>query len=158
QVTHRLNVVTSGQLSSQSRLIGETLPALSKLLSVAAWRINPSSAARHAMLAAAARPGIAVLPTLDGVNSVAFSPDGTTLPDGDEPGNVKLGTEPTNQQPSPTPPPDGLSGAAAVFSPDGRTLVIGSFDGSVRFWHVAPRQQAGGPLTSHNGGTSMAIS
>src|SRR5262249_3821418 len=27
QVTHRLNVVTSGQLSSQSRLIGDTLPA-----------------------------------------------------------------------------------------------------------------------------------
>src|SRR5262249_58352137 len=74
QVTHRFNVVTSGQLSSQSRLIGEPLPALSKLLSVAAWRINPSSAARHAMLAAAARPGIAVLPTLDVVNSVAFSP------------------------------------------------------------------------------------
>src|SRR5262249_56598697 len=56
------------------------------------------------------------------------------------------------------PSPDGLSGAAAVFSPDGRTLVIGSFDGRVRFWHVATRQQVGGPLTSHNGGTSMAIS
>src|SRR5262249_57676658 len=58
QVTHRLNVVTSGQLSSQSRLIGETLPALSKLLSVAAWRINPSSAPPHALLAPPPPPAI----------------------------------------------------------------------------------------------------
>jgi len=158
QVTHRLNVVTSGQLSSQSRLIGDTNPALSKLLSVAAWRINPSSSARHAMLAAAARPGIAVLPTLDVVNSVAFSPDGKTLADGDVSGNVQLWDVATRRQTSAIPSPAGPSGVAAVFSPDGRTLVIGSYDGSVRFWDVATRQQAGGPLTSHNGGTSMAIS
>src|SRR5262249_24003777 len=56
RVTPRLNAVPSGQLSSQSRPIGDTTPPLSKLLSVAAWRITPPSAARHAMLAAAARP------------------------------------------------------------------------------------------------------
>src|SRR5262249_8797542 len=97
-------------------------------------------------------------PTLDVVNSVAFSPDGKTLADGDDTGNVQLWDVATKQQTSAIPSPDGLSGAAAVFSPDGRTLVIGSFDGRVRFWHVATRQQVGGPLTSHNGGTSMAIS
>ena len=90
QVSHRLDVVASSELSSQSRLIGDTNPALSKLLSVAAWRINSSSAARHAMVAAAARPGIAVLPVTSGVNSVAFSPDGKTLASGSSDQTVRF--------------------------------------------------------------------
>ena len=48
---------------------------MSKLLSVAAWRINPSEDARYAMLAAAASPGIAGLTGhTDRVHAVAFSP------------------------------------------------------------------------------------
>jgi WD40 repeat protein len=83
QVTRQLHVVTSGLLISQSRLVGDADPDLSKLLAVAAWRINPSSAARSAMLAAAARPGIAIFGGYtDAVLSVAFSPDGKTLAGG----------------------------------------------------------------------------
>ena len=159
QVSHRLDVVASSELSSQSRLIGDTNPALSKLLSVAAWRINSSSAARHAMVAAAARPGIAVLPVTSGVNSVAFSPDGKTLADGDVSGNVQLWNLATKQQTSALPTPGGLGGVVSVFSPDGRTLATGSTDGSVRLWDVATSQQAGGPLAGHNGAVnSVAFS
>ena len=159
QVSHRLDVVASSELSSQSRLIGDTNPALSKLLSVAAWRINSSSAARHAMVAAAARPGIAVLPVTSGVNSVAFSPDGKTLADGDVSGNVQLWNLATKQQTSALPTPGGLGGVVSVFSPDGRTLATGSTDGSVRLWDVATSQQSGGPLTGHNGAVnSVAFS
>jgi WD40 repeat protein/transcriptional regulator with XRE-family HTH domain len=159
QVSHRLDVVASSELSSQSRLIGDTNPALSKLLSVAAWRINSSSAARHAMVAAAARPGIAVLPVTSGVNSVAFSPDGKTLADGDVSGNVQLWNLATKQQTSAFPIPGGLGGVVSVFSPDGRTVATGSTDGSVRLWDVATSQQAGGPLTGHNGAVnSVAFS
>src|SRR5580700_265436 len=61
QATRQLHVVSSGLLINESRLVGDADPDLSKLLAVAAWRINPSSAARSAMLAAAARPGIAIL-------------------------------------------------------------------------------------------------
>ena len=117
QVSHRLDVVASSELSSQSRLIGDTNPALSKLLSVAAWRINSSSAARHAMVAAAARPGIAVLPVTSGVNSVAFSPDGKTLADGDVSGNVQLWNLATKQQTSALPTPGGLGGVVSVLQP-----------------------------------------
>jgi hypothetical protein len=56
QVTHQLDAVTSGLLSSQSQLGGDADPALSKLLSVAAWRISPSSTARDAMPAAQRPP------------------------------------------------------------------------------------------------------
>jgi hypothetical protein len=74
------NVAVSGQLISQSETLGDTDPVISKLESIAAWRIHPSADARYAMLAAATRSGIAVLTGHSGpVYSVAFSPDGKTL-------------------------------------------------------------------------------
>ena len=76
----RQNIAASRLLVNESETVGDTDPVLSKLLSVAAWRISPSSDARYAMLAAAASPGIATLPvSTRPVHSVAFSPDGTKL-------------------------------------------------------------------------------
>jgi WD40 repeat protein len=97
QVTQQRDILISGLLISQSQRLGHANPALSRLLSVAAWRINPSSAARYAMLAAAARPGtIAVLTSDAGaVTSVAFSRDGQTLAAGRADHTVRLGVSPT---------------------------------------------------------------
>ena len=76
----RQNVAVSRLLINESETLGDTDPVTSKLLSVAAWRIDPSRDARYAMLAAATRPGIAVLTGhASPVNAVAFSPDGRTL-------------------------------------------------------------------------------
>ena len=50
------DVAVSGQLINESELLGDVDPAISKLLSIAAWRIHPSSDARYAMLAAARKP------------------------------------------------------------------------------------------------------
>ena len=137
QTTHQLHVVSSGLLINESRLVGDTDPDLSKLLAVAAWQINPSNAARSAMLAAAARPGIAILGGYsDTVLSVAFSRDGKTLASGDNDGTVQLWDVATRQ-------PIGLplSNTGAVdwlaFSPDGKTLATGNADGTVRLWDVA---------------------
>jgi len=57
QVAQQRDIAISGLLISQSQQLGNVNPTLSRLLSVAAWRLNPSSAARYAMLAAAARTG-----------------------------------------------------------------------------------------------------
>jgi len=54
QVAQQRDIAISGLLISQSQQLGNVNPTLSRLLSVAAWRLNPSSAARYAMLAAAA--------------------------------------------------------------------------------------------------------
>ena len=68
------DVLASTQLIGESEALSDADPAISKLESVAAWRIHPSDDARHAMLAAAALPGIAVLTGhIGAVGSVAFT-------------------------------------------------------------------------------------
>jgi hypothetical protein len=161
QVAHQLDTVTSGLLASQSQLIGDANPALSKLLSIAAWRLNPSSAARQAMLAAAARPGIAVLTATSSVYSVAFSPDGKTLAAGGNDGSVRLWDVATRQPRRPVTATGSVYSVA--FSPDGKTLAAGSDDGTggtVWLWDLATHQQVATPVINGPGGpvTSVAFS
>ena len=93
------DVAASDQLMSQSQLLGDADPVISKLESIAAWRIHPSNDARYAMLAAAARPGIAVLASgSDPVDSVAFSSDGKMLASGSGDGAVRLWDVATHRQ------------------------------------------------------------
>ena len=136
QVTRQLHVATSGLLISQSRLIGDYDPDLSKLLAVAAWRIDPSGAARSAMLAAAARPGLVIFAGYtDTVLSVAFSPDGKTLASGDNDYTVLLWDMATRQQIG-LPLNDTGAVNAVAFSPDSKTLAAGNADGTVQLWDV----------------------
>lgn len=98
QATRQLPVVSSGLLINESRLVGDADPDLSKLLAVAAWRINPSSAARSAIRAAVARPGIAILGGYNStVLSVAFNPDSTILASGANDDTVQLWDVATRQ-------------------------------------------------------------
>src|SRR5215469_7322102 len=169
QVTHQLHVDTSGLLASQSRIIGDAHPALSKLLSVAAWRIKPSSTARSAMLAAAARPGIAILKGQDigaqlgihtrSVNSVAFSPNGKILASGGFDRTAQLWDVVTRRPLGyPIVTYTGVVDSVA-FSPDGKILATGSDDDIFRLWDVATRQEIGPPTISDNGPvTSVAFS
>jgi WD40 repeat protein/transcriptional regulator with XRE-family HTH domain len=141
QVAQQRDIVISGLLISQSQQLGDADPVLSKLLAVAAWRLNPSSAARYAMLAAAARPGAAVLTSHAGpVDSVAFSRDGTTLATGNADGTVRLWDVATRRQTATLAGPAGPVNAVA-FSRDGTTLATGNADGTIRLWDVATRRQ-----------------
>ena len=145
QAAHQRDVAISGQLISQSQLLSDTNPALSKLESVAAWRLHPSSQARYAMLASAARPGIAVLTSrTSSVLSVAFSADGRTVASGNFDGSVQLWDVATGRQIGH--PLNGhlgpLNSAYSVaFSPDGHTLASGNDYGTVLLWDVATRRQ-----------------
>ena len=142
QVTQQRDILISGLLISQSQRLGHANPALSRLLSVAAWRINPSSAARYAMLAAAARPGIIAVLTSDGgaVTSVAFSADGRTLATGNADGTTRLWDMASHRQIAALTGPTGPVTSVA-FSPDGRTLATGNTDGTARLWDMATHRQ-----------------
>jgi WD40 repeat protein len=149
EAAHQRDIAVSDQLSSQSQTLGNAHPIISKLESIAAWRINPSADARYAMLAAAARPGIAVLAGhTGGVYSVAFSPDGKTLASGT---NTALQLWDVATRRPIGHPLAGSSGVGSVaFSPDGKTLASSGAHG-VRMWDVATRRPIGHPLTGHTG-------
>jgi WD40 repeat protein/transcriptional regulator with XRE-family HTH domain len=169
KAAHERDVAISGQLISQSELLGDSDPVLAKLLAVAAWRLNPSTEDRYAMLAAAALPGIRVLAGHTGpVGTVAFSPDGKTLATSSVDGTVRLWDVATGRPIGRPLTSHGGTVIALAFSPGGKTLAVdaGGFSaatrtavGTVRLWEVATGRPIGGPLTSHDGqGNVMAFS
>jgi WD40 repeat protein len=153
QVAQQRNIAISGLLISQSQQLRNANPGLSRLLSVAAWRSNPSSAARYAMLAAAAagRPGMAVLTGPAGaVDSVAFSHDGTTLATGNADGTVRLWDAATGRQITTLTRSLGqvTSLGSSLY---GTILAVGGADGTVQLWDTATRRPTSGPPASHDG-------
>ena len=152
EAVRQRDVAASGQMINESELLGDTNPTISKLLSIAAWRIHPSADNRYAMLAAAARPGIAALTGhTDRVHSMAFSPDGSTLVTGSYDGTVRLWDAAAHRQAGA--PMAGRAGEvySVAFGPDGKIVASGAEDGTVRLWDVATHRQDGPPLTGKDG-------
>ena len=149
---HQLNIAVSNQLAIQSQELGDTNPVISKLLSVAAWRIYPSQQARYAMLTAGALPGLRVLAGDTGaVYSVAFSPDRTVLASASADRTIRLWNVATGRQIGKPLTGDKGEVNSVVFSPDGAVLASGGDDGTIRLWNVATRRQIGKPLAGGDG-------
>jgi WD40 repeat protein len=140
----------SGQLAVESESVGGTNLQLSAAESVAAWRIDPTDQARYAMLSAAEHPGFTVV---NGVNALAFSPNGKVLATGTENANgsndfnaAQLWDVTTRGKIGKPFTGDTDTVVAVAFSPDGRILATGSDDDTARLWNVTTHEQIGTPL------------
>jgi transcriptional regulator with XRE-family HTH domain len=133
----------SGKVANDATALRTVNPALAAQLSLAAYRLAPTSEARGSLLSTFGTPYATRLAGHPGsLYSVTFSPDGHTMITGSTDRTARLWdvADPHHPREVAT-----LSGHAdtvssAKFSPDGHVLATGSFDKTVRLWDVTDRQ------------------
>jgi WD40 repeat protein len=151
---------TSIHVAAESETFDTTDPAMAAMLAVAAWRIDHTSQARESLLQAYAQPERATMPDsapflAEGVQPVAFSPDGSVLvtATNDE---VKLWDAITHRETG-APIPFSSGVCAVSFSPRGKLVAIEGPLGDIRLWDVATRRPASPPMFAgydRQGGTN----
>jgi len=141
-------LATAEQLANESLALDGTNPSLAQLMSVAAYRINPSSVnSRYSMFAAAMTTAStpAILPGTRGqVSSVAFSPDSKLLATAEDnapgQGEVELWDTATMLLTATLPVHGSFSAHASwslQFDPAGTLLAAGTPGGSIFLWNAA---------------------
>jgi WD40 repeat protein/transcriptional regulator with XRE-family HTH domain len=154
----------SEKVANEAAALRTVNPALAAQLSLAAYRLTPTSAARGSLLSTFDTPYATLLiGHVGSLYSVVFSPDKRTMLTGgtDRTGRLWDVTDPHHPREVAT-----LSGHAdtvssAVFTSDGHTLATGSFDKTARLWDLTdPKHPAEiAKLTGHTEGVwSVALS
>lgn len=141
--TRQRDVAIGRTLVQQSETTGDSDAGLSKLESVAGWRMAPSTTSYAAMLDAVMRPGSATLTGHSGtVRGMAVDPRGRLMASGGSDGTLRLWDVAHRRQVAVLEHgPDAIN--AVAMSPDGRIVAAGGADGIVRLYDVRSRKRIG---------------
>ncbi|MGH3755118.1 MAG: WD40 repeat domain-containing protein [Pseudonocardiaceae bacterium] len=133
------NAAVSQRVAAQALELRATNPALAAQLSLAAYRLVPTTEARGSLLSTFATPYATRLTGhTSAVKGVAVSPDGHTLATGSDDTTARLWDVSDPHQPHPLSTLTGHTGdiESVAFSADGRTLATGSEDRTARLWET----------------------
>lgn len=130
-VARQRDAAIARALVADGERLGENDPELARRLALTAWRLSPTAESRANLLAALARPGLAVLAGRRG--QVAFDPAGLLLATGNQLWDVAA-RRPAGELP--------VHGSVA-FSADGRTLATVEDGGMIGLWDARKRQRLG---------------
>ena len=159
---HERDIAVAGEIPAQSEAIGASRPVISQLLSLAAWRLDPTPAARFGMIAALVQPQIAILSGFGAgpVVSVAFSQDGRTFAAMGTNGKIKIWDRVTRHQEASFSATEGagLGRQLMALSPDGRELAFNSSGSTVQLWDIPAHRQIGNPFNIHPSGLANPLS
>ncbi|MEV4569519.1 WD40 repeat domain-containing protein [Nonomuraea sp. NPDC049419] len=154
--TRQRNVAVAEQVAEQAAGLRGRDPALAAQLSLAAFRLAPTTGTRGGLLSALPGPHATRLTGHeDNVTSVAYVPGGGLLATSGRDRTVRLWDVADPHQPR---RPATLTGHtdvvnAVAASPDGRTIASAGWDDTVRLWDVADprRPRAAAVLGGHTG-------
>ncbi|MFI0447464.1 helix-turn-helix domain-containing protein [Actinomadura sp. 6N118] len=136
-------VALSEKVAADAAELREVNPVLAAHLSLAAYRLSPTVAARGSLMSGFAAPFGTRLN--HEINTTAFTPDGRVLAAGGDDRTIRLWDVTTPHRPAllaalPSQPEDVES---LVVTPNGKTLISANYDGSVRRWDISdPRHPA----------------
>ncbi|MFD9195643.1 XRE family transcriptional regulator [Streptomyces phaeochromogenes] len=135
--TRHRNIALSQKVANQATALRSTNPALATQLSLAAYRLAPTTEARGSLLSTFTTPYATRLTGhTNNVNAVAYRADSRTLVTGSNDNTARLWntTDPHHPRPSATLTGHTEKVSHAAFSSDGRTLATASWDDTARLW------------------------